>query len=390
MIPRLLNLPFGQRSFFLFGPRQVGKSTLVKNALRNREHIEIDLLKSDVLLKYKKNPELLRHEVDFLAQKELPVIVFIDEIQKATELLDEVHHLIEKHKGHVFFVMTGSSARKLKRASVNMLAGRAWEFRLFPFTHTELGNSFRLDDVLLRGSLPPVIHEDLADVFQTLKTYTLIYLKEEILDEALTRNISAFSRFLDIAADQSGKIVNFSTISRETGVTSKTVKGYYQILEDTLVALKLEPYLKSARKRLVRHPKYYLFDLGCVNSLAGRTLRDSIKPPTVYGMLFEHFVILEIYRLLSYSGQYFRVFHWRSSHGAEVDLVVEKENVLFAIEIKSTPIVRAGDLKGLRSFIGDYPDARPVCITNADRPYMAGDLPVIPWPMVFTSDWLDL
>ena len=390
MIPRLLNLPFAKRSFFLFGARQVGKSTLVKNALRNREHIEIDLLKSDVLLKYKKNPELLRHEVDFLAQKELPVIVFIDEIQKAPELLDEVHHLIEKHKGHVFFVMTGSSARKLKRASVNMLAGRAWEFRLFPFTHTELGNSFRLDDVLLRGSLPPVIHEDLADVFQTLKTYTLIYLKEEILDEALTRNISAFSRFLDLAADQSGKIVNFSTISRETGVTSKTVKGYYQILEDTLVALKLEPYLKSARKRLVRHPKYYLFDLGCVNSLAGRTLLDSIKPPTVYGMLFEHFVILEIYRLLSYSGQYFRVFHWRSSHGAEVDLVVEKENVLFAIEIKSTPIVRAGDLKGLRSFIGDYTDARPVCITNADRPYMAGDLPVIPWPMVFTSEWLDL
>jgi predicted AAA+ superfamily ATPase len=390
MIPRLLNLPFAKRSFFLFGPRQVGKSTLVKNALRNREHIEIDLLKSDVLLKYKRNPELLRHEVDFLAQKELPVIVFIDEIQKAPELLDEVHHLIEKHKGHVFFVMTGSSARKLKRTSVNMLAGRAWEFRLFPFTHTELGNSFRLDDVLLRGSLPPVIYEDLADVFQTLKTYTLIYLKEEILDEALTRNISAFSRFLDLAADQSGKIVNFSTISRETGVTSKTVKGYYQILEDTLVALKLEPYLKSARKRLVRHPKYYLFDLGCVNSLAGRTLRDSIKPPTVYGMLFEHFVILEIYRLLSYSGQYFRVFHWRSSHGAEVDLLVEKENVLFAIEIKSTSIVRAGDLKGLRSFIGDYPDARPVCITNADRPYMAGDLPVIPWPMVFTSEWLDL
>ena len=390
MIPRLPSLPFGKKSFFLFGPRQVGKSTLVRHALRNREHIEIDLLKSDVLFKYKRNPELLRHEVDFLAQKGRPVIIFIDEIQKAPELLNEIHYLIERYKEHAFFVMTGSSARKLKRASVNMLAGRAWEFRLFPFTHTELGNNFRLDDVLLRGSLPPVIHEDLADAFLTLKTYTLTYLKEEVLDEALTRNITAFSRFLDLAADQSGKIVNFSTISREAGVTSKTVKGYYQILEDTLIALKLDPYLKSARKRLVRHPKYYLFDLGCVNSLGGRTLQASIAPPTVYGTLFEHFVILEIYRLLSYSGQFFRIFHWRSSHGAEVDLIVEKENVLFAIEIKSTPLVRTGDLKGLRSFIGDYPDARPVCITNADRPYMAGDLPVIPWPMVFGSDWLDL
>lgn len=391
MIPRILNLPFGRKSFFLFGPRQVGKSTLVRHALRNSDYMEIDLLKSDVLLKYKRNPELLRHEVDFVLQKDRHLIVFIDEIQKAPELLNEVHYLIERYKKSVFFVMTGSSARKLKRTSVNMLAGRAWEFRLFPFTHKELGSSFRLDDVLLRGSLPPVIDDNnVNDAFQTLKTYTLTYLKEEILDEALTRNISAFSRFLDLAADQSGKIVNFSTISREAGVTSKTVKGYYQILEDTLVALKLEPYLKSARKRLVRHPKYYLFDPGCVNSLVGRTHAASIKTPTVYGMLFEHFVILEIVRLLSYSQQFFRVFHWRSSHGAEVDLIVEKEDALLAIEIKSVPRVRTGDLRGLKSFIEDYPDSRPVCISTADRPYMAGDLPIIPWQMVFGPEWLDL
>jgi len=390
MISRIPNLPFGKKSFFLFGPRQVGKSTLVKDALRNKEHIEIDLLKSDILLKYNRNPELLRHEVDFLAQKGQLVIVFIDEIQKVPELLNEIHYLIEKYKENVSFVMTGSSARKLKRKSVNMLAGRAWQFSLFPFTHTELGSSFRLDDILLRGSLPPVIHDDLHDTFQTLKTYTLTYLKEELLDEALTRNISAFSRFLDLAADQSGKIVNFSTISRETGVTSKTIKGYYQILEDTLVALKIEPYLKSARKRLVRHPKYYLFDLGCVNSLVGRTLPASIKPPTVYGMLFEHFVILEIYRLLSYSEQFFRVFHWRSSHGAEVDLIVEKEDAVWAVEIKSVPLVRTGDLRGLKSFVEDYEGARPICISTADRPYMAGVLPVVPWQMAFGPEWLDL
>jgi predicted AAA+ superfamily ATPase len=390
MISRILKLPFGRKSFFLFGPRQTGMSTLVRHALQEREHIEIDLLQSDVLLKYKRNPELLRHEVEFLLQNGRALIVFIDEIQKIPELLDEIHLLIERHPKRLSFVMTGSSARKLKKASVNMLAGRAWEFRLFPLTHRELADRFQLDDVILTGSLPPIVSESPEDAFQTLKAYTLTYLKEEILDEALARNISAFSRFLDLAADQSGKIVNFSTIARESGVTSKTIKAYYEILEDTLVALKLEPYLKSARKRLTRHPKYYLFDLGCVNSLCGRTRAASVALPTVYGVLFEHFVILEIVRLLSYSGRFFRVFHWRSSHGAEVDLVLEKENALFAIEIKSVAMVRASDLRGLKSFVEDYPDAKPLCISTADRPYMAGDVPVIPWQMSFVAEYLDL
>ncbi|MCP4665972.1 MAG: ATP-binding protein [Deltaproteobacteria bacterium] len=390
MIPRIPKFPFGRKSFFLFGPRQVGKSTLVSDALSDMRHIEIDLLKSDVLLKYKTNPELLRREVNFQVKTERPLIIFIDEIQKAPELLNEIHHLIERHREQVSFVMTGSSARKLKRASVNMLAGRAWEFRLFPLTHKELGDRFLLEDILLRGSLPSVVHDDLHDAFRTLHAYTRTYLKEEVLDEALVRNISAFSRFLDLAADQSGKIVSFSTLSRDAGVSSKTVKAYYQILEDTLIALKLEPYLKSARKRLVRHPKYYLFDLGCVNALVGRTRPASIRLPSVYGVLFEHFVILEIYRLLCYSERFFRLYHWRSAHGAKVDLVVEREEGLLAIEIKSTPIVKSGDLTGLRSFIHDYPDANPVCVTHADRPYLVGEIPVIPWKTLFDPAWLDM
>lgn len=154
--------------------------------------------------------------------------------------------------------------------------------------------------------------------------------------------------------------------------------------------MKLEPYLKSARKRLVLHPKYYLFDLGCINSLTGRALPGVITSPTVYGILFEHFIILEIVRLLTYSSPFYRVFHWRSSHGAEVDLVLEKENRLFAIEIRSTPIVHPGDLKGLRSFMADYPTATAFCISTADRPYMAGDVPVIPWQMAFEADYLNI
>ncbi|MCK4390906.1 MAG: ATP-binding protein [Desulfobacterales bacterium] len=391
MISRIINLPFKRKSVFLFGPRQVGKTTLIKHLLADVDYLEVDLLKGDILLKYKTNPSLLRAEVDFLTTTNIDkVFVFIDEIQKCPELLSEVHYLIEKFKGRVSFILTGSSARKLKRVSVNMLAGRAWQFLLFPFTHVELGENFHLDDALLRGTLPPIIDEPFEDTFRTLRSYVQTYLKEEILDEAIVRNIGAFSRFLDMAADQSGKIVSFSTISREAGVSSKTVKGYYQILEDTLIAIKLEPYLKSARKRLTMHPKYYLFDIGVINAVNGRTSVSSVRGSTVYGMLFEHFVILETYRLISYAEKPFRIFHWRSSHGAEVDLVVEATDTLWAVEIKSSAIVKSGDLKGLRSFMGDYPNAKPLCVSTCDRPYMAGGIPVIPWKGLFGKDYLNL
>ena len=216
------------------------------------------------------------------------------------------------------------------------------------------------------------------------------YLKEEILDEAIVRNIGAFSRFLDIAADQSGQIVNFSTISRDTGVSSKTVKGYYQILEDTLVAVKMEPYLKSARKRLIMHPKYYLFDLGIVNAVCGRISLSSVRGTTTFGVLFEHFVILEVYRLIHYAEKPCRLYHWRSSHGAEVDLIVEIADTVWAIEIKSSPIVKPGHLTGLKSFMEDHPRAKPLCVTTCDTSYMAGSVPVIPWKSLFEKEFLGL
>lgn len=390
MIPRITNLPFRRKSVFLFGPRQVGKSTLVKHLLADEDHLEIDLLKGDILLKYKINPSLLRAEVEFLTRNTDKIFVFIDEIQKCPELLNEVHYLIEEFRERISFILTGSSARKLKRASVNMLAGRAWQFLLFPLTHLELSNRFNLDDSLLRGTLPPVIEENLDDTFRTLNSYVQTYLKEEILDEAIVRNIGAFGRFLDMAADQSGRIVNFSTISREAGVSSKTVKGYYQILEDTLIATRLEPYLKSARKRLTMHPKYYLFDIGVINAITGRTSISSVKGSTVYGMLFEHFVILESFRLIHYAEKPYRLFHWRSSHGAEVDLVLEGPDILWAIEIKSSPKIKSGNLKGLKSFMGDHPNARPLCVSTCDRPFMAGDIPVISWKDLFGRDYLNV
>jgi len=377
-----------QKSYFLFGPRQTGKSTLVLHNLDGRQYVEINLLLSDVLLKYKTNPEQLRLELEYWAERDDSVIVLIDEIQRAPDLLNEIHYLLETFKDKFQFILTGSSARKLKRGAANMLAGRAWEFYLFPLTHQELGSKFDLDTILLKGSLPPLSKENIDNSFRTLRAYSNTYLKEEILDEALVRNIPAFSKFLDLAADQSGQVVNYSNIARESGVSSKTVQGYYQILEDTLLALKLNPYVKSARKRLVRHPKYYLFDLGVLNSLTGRTSREAVKVPSIYGRLFEHFVILEIYRMLSYWESAFHVFHWRSSHGAEVDLVLEKDGDLWAIEIKASAEIRSKSLRGLKSFMADYPEAKFVCVSLADAPFKLGDIHVIPWRMVFEPEWL--
>ncbi len=390
MIPRLLKLPFHKRSVFLFGPRQVGKSTLVKYLLSDTDHLLIDLLKNDVLTKYKSAPDLLRSEIEFLLKSKEQVIVIIDEIQKCAELLNEIHWLIEQFPTRVFFIMTGSSARKLKRASVNMLAGRAWRFFLLPFTHLELEEVFNLDTVLLRGSLPTVVNESMKDAFRTLKSYVEIYLKEEILDEALVRNFGAFSRFLEIAADHSGSIVNYSTISRDTGVNSKTIKGYYEILQDTLIALKLDPFLKSARKRLVMHPKYYLFDTGVVNAICGRIELSNVKGSSTYGMLFEHFIILETFRLINYAEKAMKLYHWRASSGAEVDLIVEAADCLWAVEIKSSPNVKQSDLKGLKSFMSDHPQAVPICVSTCEMPYMAGQFQVIPWHMLFQKDYLSV
>lgn len=386
MIPRILDLPVGRRNFFLFGPRQTGKSTLIGELLKDKDHMTLDLLRREIFLKYRVNPGQLTKEIEYQLDFEhaRSLIVFIDEIQKLPLLLDEVHHLIERYKGRLCFILTGSSARKLKRSSVNMLAGRAWEFRLYPFTFLELGAAFDLDSVLLRGSLPPVTAEhDPEAAFFTLDAYCNTYLKEEVLDEALVRNIEAFSRFLQIAADQSGRIVNFSTIARDTGVSSKTVKGYYQILEDTLVAYRIEPFLKSVRKRIISHPKYYLFDLGVINALCGRSRPRSIMPPTVYGMLFEHFIVLETLRLLDYRKRFTKMYHWRTGSGAEVDLIIEDGERLLAVEIKSSPRVEKRDLKGLASFMKDHPGAEPMCVSTCDLPYLAGDIPVMPWREYF-------
>ena len=380
MFKRLAPVPIGKHSFFLFGPRQTGKTTLIETALAaGTPHFSVNLLEMGTYLKYSRDPALFRQEIEHWLKGHPKGVVFVDEIQKLPLLLDQIHAMIESFKGRLTFIMTGSSARKMKRAPVNLLAGRAWSFNLFPLTHPEIGDTFQLEEVLRYGSLPVIFTMETGDKTRTLKAYTETYLKEEILAESIVRNIPAFSRFLELAADQSGMSVNYNNFARETGVASKTIRQYYQVLEDTLIAFALQPYLKSARKRLTSHPIYYLFDLGVLNALCRRLEAEPVKATGLYGRLFEHFILLEIYRLNRYSEKDRPMFYWRTSQGAEVDLILETGRQLWAVEIKSANRIRPADLRGLYNFLGDYKGAKGVCITTADRPYEVDGIECLPW-----------
>ena len=380
MFNRLIRLPIERHSLFLFGPRQTGKTTLIQTLLSEGiPHFTVNLLATESFIKYSREPELFHNEIEYWLKKHPRGVVFVDEIQKIPLLLDQIHDMIESYKGRLTFIMTGSSARKLKRAPVNLLAGRAWSYKLFPLTSLEIGKYFRLEDVLRYGSLPVIFTMEDKDRVRTLKAYTDTYLKEEILAESIIRNIPAFSRFLELAADQSGMSVNYNNFARETGVASKTIREYYQVLEDTLIAFSLQPYLKSARKRLVSHPIYYLFDLGVINTLCRRLEAEPVKGTELYGRLFEHFIILEIYRLNRYSEKDWPMFYWRTGQGAEVDLILETDRGLLGVEIKSKGRVRQSDLRGLFNFLGDYKGSRGVCITTSDHPYEVSGIECLPW-----------
>jgi len=383
MYPRELSLPLGEQSCFLFGPRQTGKTTLLSAISAHRPRFDVTLLDTETLLAYGREPGRFRREVEHWVKRHPGGIVVVDEIQKLPPLLDEIQFLLDSLRGRVTFVMTGSSARKLRRTSANLLGGRAWPYTLFPLTIRELGRDFDLGSVLRFGSLPPVIGRPEGFCRRFLKAYAQTYLKEEILQEALVRNVPAFSRFVELAADQSGGLVNYSSFAAETGVASKTIREYYQVLEDTLVAFAVPPYTRSARKRLTRHPIYHLFDLGVCNALAGRLAAQPTRGTSAYGRLFEQFIVLELKRLLTYRELDWPMYYWRTAHGAEVDVVLETDGGVWAIEIKSGATIRPTELSGLRSFREDHPDARLVCVADIDRPFNVGDIECLPWRSFF-------
>ena len=375
MLQRACRLP-PTRSCLLLGPRQTGKSTLVRSLLPRRSW-SVDLLQQDVFLRYSKQPERFRLEVEAQVRAGTRVF-FVDEIQRVPALLDEIHGLIEAHR--IRFLLTGSSARKLRRGAANLLAGRASTRRLYPLTLSEQGNLFDLDRTLRYGSLPAVVTGSASAARELLASYADTYLREEVQAEALVRNLGGFARFLDVVAAENGGIVNASAVARDASLATRTVLEYYQILEDTLIGFRLEPWRASPRARLVGHPRFYLFDTGVSNALTGRL--GAPPDPVWRGRLFEQWFVLECLRLLDYRQTEARLYYWRTHNGAEVDLLIERRGRLrLAVEIKAKSRVASADLSGLRSFGEAHPRVRRVVVSEVPEPYRLGSIDVMPYRM---------
>lgn len=321
-----------KKSFFLFGPRSIGKTTLIQHQLPGVRFY--DLLDRTVFTRLLKNQNLLEEE-----NRETKSVIVIDEIQKLPTLLDEVHRLIKNHGWT--FLLTGSSARKLKRGAANLLAGRAWRADLLPLTSLEIPD-FNLLRYLNRGGLPHVYFSD--DFEEELESYMTLYLKEEIQSESLTRNLPAFSAFLDAIALSNGEEINFDSFASDCGVSPGTAKNHIQILEDTLIGFSLAGFTKTKKRKAIGRIKHYLFDVGVVNHLCQRGLIQ--ERSELFGKAFEHFVIQEMRAYLSYHRLRHTLSYWRSTSQFEVDLIVGRE---LALEIKSTHQVHDKHLKGLRA-----------------------------------------
>lgn len=375
MFKRALDLTKYKQSFFLFGPRQSGKTFLIKNTLL--PDLYINLVDPEAFKRYGRDPSLLSKEIASLKKGGCQVV--IDEVQRLPDLLNEVQ-LIMDERGNVQFILTGSSARKLRHTGVNLLGGRAIILHLHPLTHVEIGDEFILDETLRFGSIPNlVIEKDQESRVRLLKGYVDIYLKEEVQQEALVRNIPAFSRFLELAAHENGNVLNFQNIARETGVHSKTIKEYFEILEDTLLGFLLLPFGKSTRRKVISHPKFYFFDTGVVSALKGEASSELIQGTAPYGKAFEHFIFLETKRWLDYRERETKLSFFRTSDGTEVDLIMEHGEEVWAVEVKASSEPRLSDIRGLRSFMKDHKFGRAICVCTTPRKYSDGGIEFIPW-----------
>jgi predicted AAA+ superfamily ATPase len=340
-----------KQSFFLFGPRGTGKSTWVKQNIK--KSLYIDLLAADVFRSYSARPERLREIAE--AQRQ-PNPIVIDEIQKIPELLDVIHQLMEQHK-EWRFILTGSSARKLKRAGVDLLAGRALTKTLHPFMAAELGVEFSLEKALTLGMVPLII--DAQNPAETLKSYAALYLKEEVQMEGLVRNIGSFSRFLESASFSHGSILNVTEVARECHIARKSAEGYFAILEDLLLAFRIPIFAKRAKRHLSSHPKFYYFDAGVFRSIRPSGPLDA--PAEIDGAALEGLVAQHLRAWISYSGDRCDLYFWRTKSGNEVDFVVYGEDTFFALEVKNASKLNKKSLTGLLAFKEDYPEAQ-VCL----------------------------
>lgn len=363
----------GKHSCFFWGPRQTGKSTLLKRMFPHS--LKYDLLLSDEFARLTGNPALLREEIIANPPKK-PVI--IDEAQKVPALLDEVQWLIVNRK--IQFILCGSSARKLKRSGANLLGGRALRYELFPLVSKEIPN-FNLLRALNNGLLPT--HYQADNPAPLFESYIGDYLKEEIAAEAVTRNIPAFARFLEAAAFSNGQVVNYQNVASECGVSAVTAKEYFQILVDTLIGRFLPSFQKKPKRRVIHAPRFYFFDLGIANSLLKRG--KIVLGSENFGRAFEHFIYQELLAYSRYSRKNFDIAYWRTTSQLEVDFILGNHEVI--IEVKGSKNIGPKDSKGLKAFLEEYHAKKAIIISLVQRPRLQGNIDILPWEDFLSRLW---
>lgn len=364
-----INLPPG-KSAFLWGPRKVGKSFWIRHNCKNA--IILDMLKSEIFADYASRPQLLRERYQDAKQ-----LIVVDEVQMVPDLLNEIHWLIENK--NLSFLLTGSSARKLRHKHSNLLGGRAWRYTMTPLCYNEIEN-FDLEKIIVSGLLPS--HLISSDPLQDLRAYIADYLKEEIAAEALVQNIPAFAEFLRIAALTNGELLNYVNVAREAGVSAAVVRNYFQILEDTLLGFRLQPWRRAKNRRLLETEKFYLFDVGVANYLAQR--RPVIHTPE-FGKTFEHFILMELIAYKAYRNPELLLHYWRTAAGNEVDFIIGDMEI--ALEIKSSKVVHEGDLKNLKILQEEQKIKRKIIISFETLPKKMGTIECLPWKTFLQKLW---
>ncbi len=360
-------------SLFLWGARQTGKSTLLNHLFPNA--LWFDLLLSDVYERLSKNPSVFREII--LADHQNKIVI-VDEIQRIPELLNEIHWLISKHQ--ISFILSGSSPRKIIRGGFNLLGGRALRYELFPLVSSEIPE-FDLLKALNNGLIPR--HYLASNPKKLIAAYIGNYLKDEIAAEAKIRNIQNFSRFLEAAAFSNGEMVNFSNIASDCGVSSPTIKEYFQILDDTLIGRFVPAFQKKPKRRVITAPKFYFFDIGIVNHLLKRS--EIQFGSEVFGNAFEHFIYMELHAYSQYSGKEFPIYYWRTTSQIEIDFVLGEHEV--ALEVKSSNNISSRHLKGLKSFSEEYQTKQLIMVCNEPFPRLIDNILLLPWKNFLEKLW---
>lgn len=355
-------------SFFLFGPRGTGKSLWVKNTFSNA--LFIDLLDPEIYRKYIAYPEMLKQ---LIAGNPSKRDIVIDEIQKVPQMLSLVHSILEENK-NLRFILTGSSSRKLKRADVDLLAGRAIKLNMHPFLPSELGEYFSLEKALNFGLVPLIYFSEEPD--KTLASYITLYIKEEVQAEALVRNVPAFSRFLETVSFSHANVLNVSQVSRECQVERKTVENYMKILEDLMLTFTIDVFSKKAKRKLVSHKKFYLFDTGVFRYLRPKGPLDNRSE--IDGQALEGLVAQCLRAWIDYSGNRNYLYYWRTLSGNEIDFVLYGDDGLLAIEVKNSDKIMPFHLKGLKTFKTDYPLAQCILLYRGKEKLKIDDILCIP------------